>query len=79
MQQFETQSRIAVLENKVENIVEKLDEMRCEQKEQHRALCIKFDNISKRITVLEKWRWMIFGAAIVVGYILAHVKIENIF
>lgn len=79
MEQFDTQSRIAVLETKVENVVEKLEEMRNEQKEQHQALCNKFDNVSKRIAVLEKWRWMIFGGAIVVGYILAHVRIEKLF
>ena len=79
MEQFDTQSRIAVLETKVENVVEKLEEMREEQKEQHQALCDKFDNVSKRIAVLEKWRWMIFGGAIVVGYILAHVRIERLF
>lgn len=79
MEQFDTQSRIAVLETKVENVVDKLEEMRGEQKEQHQALCDKFDNVSKRIAVLEKWRWMIFGGAIVVGYILAHVRIEKLF
>lgn len=79
MEGFDTQSRIAVLENEVKNIGNKIEEMRTEQKEQHAALCEKFDHVSKRITVLEKWRWMIFGGAIVVGYILAHVRIEKLF
>ncbi len=79
MEVTDTLSRIAVLENKVENVVDKLEEIRVENKEQHTALCSKFDNISTRIGVLERWRWMIFGGAIVVGYILAHVKIENLF
>jgi len=79
METFDTQSRIAVLENEVKNVAEKLEEMRIEQKEQHKSLCEKFDDVSKRITVLEKWRWMIFGGAIVVGYILAHVRIEKLF
>ena len=79
MENFDTQSRIAVLENEVKNIGNKVDEMRGEQKEQHHALCEKFDKVSGRIGVIERWRWMIFGGAIVVGYILAHVKIENLF
>jgi len=79
METFDTQSRIAVLETKVENVVDKLEEMRAEQKEQHAALCNKFDNVSKRITILERWRWMIFGGAVVVGYILAHVRIDKFF
>jgi len=79
MEALDTQSRIAVLETKVDNVVDKLEEMRVENKEQHTALCTKFDNISSRIGIIERWRWMIFGGAIVVGYILAHVKIENLF
>lgn len=79
METFDTTSRIAVLENEVKNIAKKIEEMREEQKEQHQALCHKFDNVSKRIGILERWRWMIFGGAIVVGYILAHVRIDKLF
>jgi len=79
METFDTQSRIAVLENEVKNIGNKVDEMREEQKHQHEALCNKFDNVSNRIAIIEKWRWMIFGGAIVVGYILAHVRIDKLF
>jgi len=79
IEQFDTQSRIAVLENEVKNVVDELKEIRKEQKEQHTCLMIKFDSISSRINTLEKWRWMIFGGAIVVGYILAHVRIERLF
>ena len=28
------------------------------------------DNINKRVGVLEKWRWLIIGGAIIVGFIL---------
>jgi len=74
-----TQSRIAVLENEVRNVVEELKEFRKEQKDNYNCLMQKFDGISTRISVLEKWRWMIFGGAIVVGYILAHIRIDKIF
>jgi hypothetical protein len=74
-----TQSRIAVLENEVRNVVEELKEFRKEQKDNYSCLMQKFDNISTRINVLEKWRWMIFGGAIVVGYILAHIRIDKLF
>lgn len=77
--QLDTQSRIAVLETEVKNVVVKIEEMRSENKEQHGILCNKFDNVSHRLSVLEKWRWMIFGGAIVVGYILAHVRIDKLF
>jgi hypothetical protein len=29
--------------------------------------------------MIEKWRWMIMGGALVVGYVLAHIKMENLF
>lgn len=79
METFDTQARIAVLETKVQNVAEKIEEMREEQKEQHKALCSKFEDVVKRISVLEKWRFMIFGGAVVVGYLLAHIKIDKLF
>ena len=75
----DTQSRIAVLENKVQFVVDELKEIRAEQKEQHLCLMKKFDSVSNRIYVLEKWRFMIFGGAVVIGYILAHVKLDKLF
>ena len=74
-----TLSRIAVLETEVKNVVDELKEIRKEQKEQHYALINKIDKIVDRVSILERWRWMIFGGAIVVGYIIAHVKIERLF
>lgn len=34
---------------------------------------IKF--IADRVDVLERWRWMIVGAAIVLGYLISHLEI----
>jgi hypothetical protein len=79
MEMIDTQSRIAVLENKVQFVVDELKEIRAEQKEQHRCLMEKFDSVSNRISVLEKWRFMIFGGAVVIGYILAHIKLDKLF
>jgi hypothetical protein len=39
----------------------------------------KFDSVSDRISILEKWRFMIFGGAVVIGYILAHIKLDKLF
>ena len=79
MENLNTHSRIAVLENEIKNIGVNIENMRIEHKEQHLALCSKFDNVSNRINILEKWRWMIVGGSLVIGYILAHVRIENLF
>jgi hypothetical protein len=32
-----------------------------------------------KINKIEKWRWMIMGGALVAGYVLAHIKMENLF
>jgi ElaB/YqjD/DUF883 family membrane-anchored ribosome-binding protein len=60
------------LEEKHEKIMDKLDAQAKASTEQHRA-------IADKMHVIEKWRWMTMGAAIVVGYVLAHVKLENLF
>ena len=31
------------------------------------------DNVRERVDVLEKWRWMIVGGAIVLGYVIGHM------
>lgn len=35
------------------------------------------EKISNRVDILEKWRWMIVGAAIVCGYLMAHIDVIN--
>lgn len=37
------------------------------------------DELNRKIAQIEKWRWMIMGGALVIGYVLAHVKLENFF
>lgn len=53
-------------------IIEKMDLQAKNSSEQHKT-------IAEKINVLEKWRWMIMGAAIVLGYVLAHVKVDKFF
>jgi hypothetical protein len=80
MEMFDqTASRIAVLENEVKNIATDVKEIRKEQKEQHDLLMNKVSDMSNRVDVLERWRWMIVGAAVVIGYILAHVRLYKLF
>jgi hypothetical protein len=74
METFDTGARIAVLENEVRNIVDELKELRIEQKDQHLLLMHKFEKLEERLSLLEKWRWMFVGGALVVGYLLAHIK-----
>lgn len=73
MELFDTQSRIAILEHEVKNVSELMKELRKEQKEQHEAMMKRIDSIDRRIDTLERWRYMVIGGAIVVGFLLAQL------
>lgn len=73
MELFDTQSRIAILEHEVKNVSEMMKELRKEQKEQHEAMMKRIDSIDKRIDVLERWRYMVIGGALVLGYLIAQL------
>lgn len=75
MEFVDTTARIAVLENEVKNVVEELREIRKEQKEQHQAMLKELNRIEERINSIEKWRYMVIGASIVIGYLIGHMPI----
>lgn len=71
-------------------IVEKMDDMQTRlehrmaasqelAKQQHKEIQEEIQKdvqqIGDRVDTLEKWRWMIVGGAIVVGYIMGHINI----
>jgi len=59
-------------ESKQEKIIQKIEE--------HSISSVEYSkDLNSRIDTIEKWRWMIMGAALVFGYILAHIKLENFF
>lgn len=60
------------ISQKHDQIVSKLDDQSRDAENDHRIL-------AERLNDLEKWRWMLIGAAAVVGYILAHLKLEKFF
>lgn len=72
METFDTGARIAVLENEIKNISIDLREHRVDSKEHHILLMKRIDNIDNRLQVIEKWRWMIVGAAGIVGFLVSH-------
>jgi uncharacterized protein involved in exopolysaccharide biosynthesis len=72
MELFDTTSRIAVLENQLNNLGAELKEFRQDSKEQHKAMMEKISDIDERLTVIERWRWMIIGGAAVLGFLAAH-------
>ena len=73
MELFDTTSRIAVLESQLTNLVSDLKEFRQDSKEQHKQMMEKISDIDERLTTIEKWRWMIIGGSIVIGYLSSHL------
>lgn len=71
-------------------IIEKIDSMEGRIEERMRAgaeasakqhgeieinLRADIQQINSRVDVLERWRWMIVGGAIVLGYLLSHLEL----
>ena len=73
MELFDTTSRIAVLENQLTNLGSELKEFRQDSKEQHKQMMEKVSDIDQRLTVIEKWRWMIIGGSAVIGYLASNL------
>ena len=73
MELFDTTSRIAVLESQLTNLGSDLKEFRQDSKEQHKQMMEKISDIDERLTTIEKWRWMIIGGSIVLGYLASHL------
>ena len=59
-------------ESKNEKIIEKLDEHNSTEQQQHARL-------NQKINQIERWRWTIMGGALVVGYVIAHIKLDVLF
>jgi flagellar capping protein FliD len=73
-------SRISDLRDDVRSDIEvKHDKLVYKIDEHSVASSIKLDHIENKISAIEKWRWTFMGAAIVVGYVLAHIKIDRLF
>ena len=54
---------------------EKIDELAKADKEQHTALKASMEQVKTRVDILERWRWMIVGGAIVIGYLIGNLDI----
>jgi predicted nucleic acid-binding Zn-ribbon protein len=59
------------IDAKHEKIIDKLDAQNKTSTEQHKA-------IADKISSIEKWRYMMVGGAMVMGYFLAHIKLEKL-
>lgn len=75
-------------------ILDKIDSMECKLEErmtaaaevaklQHREIEVNvradISNINDRVNVLERWRWMIVGGAVALGYLISYMDIFSKF
>jgi len=63
----------------MEKIDDKVDELAQADKEQHAAQIDATRSLSERVDTLERWRWMVVGGAVALGYILSKLPVEAIF
>lgn len=73
MESFDTGERIAVLEISVKQLATEIKEHRIDSKEQHMQMMRKIEDIDKRLVLLEKWKWMVIGGSIAVGYLASYL------
>ena len=75
----ELHSRITTGNREImDRLDQKIDELAKSDKDQHASLKQTMENVKERVDILERWRWMIVGAAIVCGYLLGNTNLLNI-
>jgi hypothetical protein len=62
-----------------EKVMEKLTQMSKDADTQHNGIVERMNVMDKRIngriTVLEQWRWLVVGGALVAGWVISHTGI----
>ena len=56
-----------------DHIDRKIDDLAKNDEDQHNIMGKKIDGMKERIDMLERWKWMIVGGAIVLGYLMGHL------
>ena len=62
----------------MEKIDDKVDELAQADKEQHAAQIDATRSLKDRVDALERWRWMVIGGAVAVGYVLSKLPLEAV-
>lgn len=76
----ELHSRITTTTREItDHIDAKIDALAKSDKEQHEVMTKTMTSVKDRVDVLERWRWMIVGGAIVLGYLIGHVDLFSKF
>ena len=62
----------------MDKIDQKIDALAKADRDQHTLLNDSVTDVKNRVMILEKWRWMIMGAALVLGYVLGYIDISKL-
>ena len=72
----ELHSRITTTTREItDHIDDKIDDLAKNDADQHATMTKKINQMADRVDILERWRWMVVGAAIVCGYLIGHIEI----
>lgn len=72
----ELHSRISTTTREItDHIDKKIDDLASKDATQHEAMTGSINQMRERVDVLEKWRYMIVGGAIALGYLVGHSEI----
>jgi archaellum component FlaC len=72
----ELHSRITTGNREImDKLDEKIDELAQSDKEQHDVMSKTMNAIKDRVDILERWKWMIIGGAVALGYVTGHMGI----
>jgi len=70
----ELHSRITTTTREItDHIDTKIDALAKSDKEQHETMTKTMTSIKERVDILERWRFMIVGGAIALGYLVGHL------
>lgn len=76
----ELHSRITTTTREItDHIDTKIDELAKSDADQHHSMAKKIDEMKNRVDLLERWKWMIVGGAIAVGYLMSHINLLDKF
>ena len=72
----ELHSRITTTTREItDHIDTKIDALAVADANQHKAMSETINSMKERVDILEKWRFMIVGGAIALGYLISHLEI----
>ncbi|NBW15101.1 MAG: hypothetical protein EBR82_44580 [Caulobacteraceae bacterium] len=72
MEMMDTQSKIAVMEYEIKEVKKDIEQLSGKVDSNHRE-------VVKKISEIEKFRWMMVGGSVIIGYVIAHLKLERLF